>query len=417
MKPILVIGDSHVRAFAYDANFIPLFIGPAAFNNFLTDKSSNRVLSKILALFNGAKNTHLPLLIMLSGDVEHIRRKYDNLTPKVREELEESSERYAACVMSLSKRLDRDVYVGLTLPGADSLYTQFRQIHTDKFLVEVEECDSVKPIDFNEKIADSQGFLLDRYRADFVHISYHAIAPILSILNNKGLLIDQESELRSDFRWWTSVTIGTDYGPFKVWGDTHKDELILENCEKLVLKHAQRRSTTLSQNANTLREVYKTEIENKGMTVANSKQGQLILGTIKHFGQGQVNGFEYVEQNRSAAISLGQLFGLSLDEIVFPDPISLPKLNGVIVDFNWWKTKRDLQDALIKRIKVESENVSVIVILSFDVKSDIRLFKKELNFDTIKLNEPSVDDLRLLSFEKTKKSIINNLKWLTKSRK
>jgi len=417
LKPILVIGDSHVRAFAYNANFIPLFIGPAAFNNFLTDKNSDKVLSKILALIEKAVCIDMPILFLFSGDVEHVRRKNQNLNPEAQTELEESAVRYANCVKKISERIGQDVFVGLTLPGRDELYSLFREIHKSKLLSEISDIGSVKPIDFNANISDSSGVLLEEYRADFVHISYNAILPIQLLLAKAGILSDQKSRLGCEFRWWSSINLGTDEGPFKIWGDTDKDELIIDVSEKLVLKHAQRRSKVLSQNFAVIRETYKTEIERSGITIANLKQGQLVIGAIKHFGQGKVNGFEYSEQNRHFANLVGQLFGYRLDDLIFPNPISIPRVNGVVLDLNWWKTKRELQDGFIERIRANIEAVTVIIILSFDVRSDIRLFNKQLHFNTVKLNESSVDSLTLISFEKSNRSILAGLSFFRKYKK
>ena len=72
MKQIVVIGDSHIRAFAYNDSFIPLFIGPAAFNNFLTKENQAKVESKIGNLLDSSSGTGFTLMFLFSGDVEHI---------------------------------------------------------------------------------------------------------------------------------------------------------------------------------------------------------------------------------------------------------------------------------------------------------------------------------------------------------
>lgn len=45
-QPIYIVGDSHSRAFSYNRNFIPLFLGPGKKINFISDDNMQTVKSK-----------------------------------------------------------------------------------------------------------------------------------------------------------------------------------------------------------------------------------------------------------------------------------------------------------------------------------------------------------------------------------
>ncbi len=405
MKPIIVIGDSHVRAFAFNENFIPLFIGPAAFNNFLTKKNADKVASKVIALIEQSLSIDSTYLFLFSGDVEHVRRKSSEITAEIIVELEDSAIRYVEVLKSIAIRLNDKICVGLSLPGTNDLYNDIRMLYTNKFLSKLKGDSRIQVFDFNPDLIDQDGFLINYYKADFAHISYRCVGPILDKLVKGGLMKADQYNRRCDFEWWASFNIGTEEGPFKIWGDTSRDALIVDDNEKLVLKHFHRRTAIITENVLGIRDEYGQDIEQFGITVANFKQGQILIRFIKLFDKKSVNGFEIVARNRERAMVVASLFGLRLEGAIHQDLASLHRLNGVVVDFNWWMTKRENQDALISRLKDDVERLKVVIILSCDPRSDRLIFKKQLGLGQGGLKLDSVDGLTVLSFVNPRRNI------------
>ena len=50
---IIVFGDSHSRAFSYNPNFLPFFIGAGKQNNFINDENAKRVEDSLRTALKG----------------------------------------------------------------------------------------------------------------------------------------------------------------------------------------------------------------------------------------------------------------------------------------------------------------------------------------------------------------------------
>jgi hypothetical protein len=60
-KPIYILGDSHVRCFSFNKNFIPMFVGEGKKHNFINDHNYNNVLTKTLKILRTIPNNFIVL--------------------------------------------------------------------------------------------------------------------------------------------------------------------------------------------------------------------------------------------------------------------------------------------------------------------------------------------------------------------
>ena len=62
-KKIVMIGDSHVRSYAFNDNFLPIFVGQGKLHNFLTDDNANRFLKGFTRAFRVINPQKVVLII------------------------------------------------------------------------------------------------------------------------------------------------------------------------------------------------------------------------------------------------------------------------------------------------------------------------------------------------------------------
>ena len=237
---IYVIGDSHIRAFSFEEQFIPLFIGPAAFNNFLTKQNADKITLKILELFKNNLDEKFNILLLFSGDVEHVIRKSSGYSQVEIDHLNESAFRYIHCISTLKEKLpNATICISAVLPGRTELYSKY-QNHYISILIKYCTKKNIPFIDINSLITNDKKIIRYPYKADFAHISYKVANLYLNELFEKKILLLNEPLNVANYKWSHVYNIETSMGPFKIWGDVYKDQLIIREHEILSLDNLQR---------------------------------------------------------------------------------------------------------------------------------------------------------------------------------
>lgn len=370
---VIVIGDSHVRAFSFQKKYIPFFIGPAAFNNFLTAESAEKLKLKIQGLFKFSTEPYT-VMFLFSGDVEHTIRKRKSVNEEDVKEIRECAERYTAVVDSIRENLPNlNLKISAVLPGGNPDYyllqEEYNQVLSAYCLKQ-----GISFINVNEQITDSTGFLTYPYKADFAHISYYAVKFYTKELVKEGTLTEEEWSYHSDYRWNYVFDIETENGPFKIWGDIYKDQLIINDYQKLPLANLLKYSSDLHDFIRefTLK-INEVAAINK-IVVVNAGEGSAPFA-VKKVVSGQVIGFENDPFKLNNARILNSLLdstskvelqNLDLADLEFPE-------STVIIDLEQYTFKENVRKDLLLEI---NKTTKFLLLVSENTTSDFRLLKK-----------------------------------------
>ena len=198
---------------------------------------------------------------------------------------------------------------------------------------------------------------------------------------------------------WSSITIPTNSGPFKIWGDTYRDELIIEPYEKLVLKFLQKRSRNVNRAVNAALEVFQKQNKSGKVCVLNAKQGQIPFLLLKNFDPSRIKAIELSARNCEMIKSVSRLMGFNYESWLSTEIGEIDKGTSLLIDMNWWKTTRKIQNEVVTLIS-KCANLQVIAIVTHDMKSDQAIFARKLGFNWLSYQEPTFDGLTFMILEK-----------------
>ncbi|MEM7390945.1 MAG: SGNH/GDSL hydrolase family protein, partial [Verrucomicrobiota bacterium] len=114
--PIVIFGDSQIRTFSYSSRMLPFVIGPAAFNNYLSDALAESTRNKCLEIMSRiGRECHY--IFYFSGDPHHHYKQTYKMGDDV---LEKASERYVEVVREARDHADGKVMILSTAPGEEA---------------------------------------------------------------------------------------------------------------------------------------------------------------------------------------------------------------------------------------------------------------------------------------------------------
>ena len=370
-QKILVIGDSHVRAFSYNNHFIPLFIGPAAFNNFLTAETANHLKQKIAGLLSRVRDNHPKVLLLFSGDVEHTARKSAGYSGHEAQIIKESSSRYCEVFGELTEQFHGvEIIISATLPGSKTIYKQYQDLYNDHLRTFCQKA-NVKFLDVNDEISDEIGLLKYPYKADFAHISYRATRFFIQDLLTKKVLQPSPQSFVNDYQWEDVINIETHNGPYKIWGGIFRDELIIQDHEKLPLQNFQNRSKPTSDLLSEIIDFSSSYLDCHDFTFANCAEGFLVFEAFYKNRDLALNGFDLNAHRIANARCLGALAGTP--GIHFEIGFEEIELKKIVIDFHQSGFKEEIRKELLKTYLTQS---SYLFLLTQNYKSDERLLRK-----------------------------------------
>jgi hypothetical protein len=195
MRRIITLGDSHVRSFAKNENFFPLFIGSGKEMCFIDDKSYNHTLSTTKKVLSNFNKEDVFMLVFGEPDCRWFSGKgwhpwlSNSSVDLNREGLKSSIERFLKFITELSS----DGYKNLCIYNA----TPSKRKEQNKMILAwnnvvkdfCEDGDFLF-IDISSEVNSN----LENYLADEVHLNDKVSSLVLNILFNKNII----DEIKND---------------------------------------------------------------------------------------------------------------------------------------------------------------------------------------------------------------------------
>jgi len=224
---IFSIGDSHIRSLSYNNSILPIFLGPAAFNNFTNPKNSESTKEKISFILKKVPAAS-EIVIWLSGDVQ----LYHNYCSKKKnfnsahKELMEYASNYLETILELEEFEHNLIIVGSVCN------TGFYQKLTELYNNILEEGLIASNVTFVDplKLINLNGKVFADINLDNFHISADFCQYLLKYLSNENLAkpgIDFHQNY--EFKYLYDIK-ENDYN-YKIWGDCSYIDLKLNGNE------------------------------------------------------------------------------------------------------------------------------------------------------------------------------------------
>lgn len=234
---VVAIGDSQIRTLAYSKHVLSFFLGPAIFNNCLTEKRRTVLLER-LKCFAGRVGPENHILFYLSGDVvHHWKDSYKTLEEEKqgRAVLAEAAEVYVKAIAEIQKGRTGRAIIVRPAPNPEPSYTPVAEKHYQvlKELCQKYEVDLLDPWPG----LTENNVLKDEYVADFAHLSHRAQPHFLRPLLQEGLL-SSEGTGEEEHHFADHQTLGSENLDLKIWGDYDPNELILEESKAKWWRHS-----------------------------------------------------------------------------------------------------------------------------------------------------------------------------------
>ncbi|MDC0906597.1 hypothetical protein OAS81_04520 [Gammaproteobacteria bacterium] len=241
---IYVFSDSHARSFAFLRGVVPVFVGPAGFNNFNTDINSKTFNLKTLAVLEFLASNDVVLINFGSGlrhhdtDLEHFGTYANDVVKRFCDFINTITDSFSGLV----------VCTGPTPPGS-------REKYTDKVIVEAKLVERVGVmleaalervcyINFpSDAIAVDQGlrFLSNNQMFDSIHINQYLAQKIVNDLPSV-----QASFRNADQYLRYVSSIETPAGLVKIHGDITPSDLEVRKGSELFLPNLLKETALIS---------------------------------------------------------------------------------------------------------------------------------------------------------------------------
>ena len=224
---IFSIGDSHIRSLSYNSCILPIFLGPAAFNNFTNLKNSESTKEKISFILSKVPAAS-DIIIWLSGDVQlyHNHCSKKKIFNSAHKNLMEYADNYLETILELEKFEHNLIIIGSVCN------TGFYQKLTDNYNKILEEglIDSNTTFVDPLKLINSNGKKFADLNLDNFHISTDFCQYLLKYLSNENLAkTGIDMHLNYEFKYLYE-TNENNYN-FKIWGDCSYIDLKLNENE------------------------------------------------------------------------------------------------------------------------------------------------------------------------------------------
>jgi lysophospholipase L1-like esterase len=220
---LCVLGDSHVRAFARHAAFLPLFIGSGKQTCFITDAHAAATQARLRANLERLAG-HPVLLVLGEPDVRlHLENAHGTRDAGADSDLpqmEAAVSRYAAVLDAVCARHDGPVAVLSSAPTPRAEHNRLARVFNEK-LGAVCAARRVPFFDLWPDLMPSGAEVVDpRFSADHVHLNEHIVALLAPRLQTLGWW-PPGSGPAPNFEWSYLYRFPVGTAETRVWGDAN----------------------------------------------------------------------------------------------------------------------------------------------------------------------------------------------------
>jgi len=218
---IVVLGDSHVRAFARHTAFLPLFIGSGKEVCFLTDQHAVKARERILA--NLKRIDPRPVMLFL-GEPDtrlHLENKHGTrLDGAAADEkhVAQCAARYQAVITEVRRQWAAPLLIISPSPGQHPEQNALTQVYAG-LMKEFCAREGIAFIDIWPHVYNPATGAVDAvHSADHIHLNDGLTRFVVPELQRRGLL-RADVEPQSDFSWSYLYRFPVEGGETRIWGD------------------------------------------------------------------------------------------------------------------------------------------------------------------------------------------------------
>ncbi len=204
---IFVIGDSHTRAFSFNINFLPLFLGAGKEHNFISEENKNRVQAKVediidkfkpkfVLFYLGEPDTRFYLgqgWYPWEGDESEYRTDVSN-------EIQESATRYIALLDHLSTKFIKTSFFFLNVtPTSIQKQNQITN-KLNSYLKQFSAGKNFYMLSFNDLLYEQPDIIDKKYLGDPIHLN-NLIQPIVEKLLMDMNILKKSQSSDQELHW------------------------------------------------------------------------------------------------------------------------------------------------------------------------------------------------------------------------
>lgn len=194
---IWVIGDSHTRAFSFNENFIPFYIGGGKEHCFLSDERLSDLISKVLHIVKEVAAQDSIILLLGEPDTRFYlgsgwkpwKKKYRYPSIRGRSKIKKSFKRYCQLINEVKNKTNAGLLILNITPSnrkdQNKLVNYFNKL-LSKYCSKEKD---VAFIDINTAIYNPKtNTVREEYYGDHVHLSMKLQIPVEKWLIDKGII-------------------------------------------------------------------------------------------------------------------------------------------------------------------------------------------------------------------------------------
>lgn len=197
-EPIYVIGDSHTRAFSYNPNFLPLFIGAGKEHCFINDKTYKNIKKKSYNIVKQLDNAKV-MFTLGEPDTRYYLGKgwypWDNKVEFTVKDfkplIDKSLSRYKKLLLFLKKNTN-NAYIIFNIPPSireeQNEIVEYFNTGLESFCKQ----NGFLFISVNDKLYSNESIVSEKYYGDTVHLNKNVQPLVEDILIKEELLVSSK---------------------------------------------------------------------------------------------------------------------------------------------------------------------------------------------------------------------------------
>ncbi|MGJ8645385.1 MAG: hypothetical protein ACSHXJ_00735 [Marinomonas colpomeniae] len=371
-----IIGDSAVRAFAYNNHFIPIMISAGAFNCHLTVDSSKGVCERYKAFFEEYSLDGESVYFFTNGDtIHHVRDTFDTLVND-NIPLYEAALRYVDMILMLIQEFPINAIILSSIPLEGDL-GMASALAYNECLKKLAKKNNIKYVDIwgiVTRKTNGKVEIKPEYRADDVgHLNHRFIYDFLISIGEA-----EESQHYWDVEYeryynYEMPIAGLTGQKAKIWGDCHKDNLILDEKMTYQFNLFHQRTNEHEALLKMLNPIFTNILSYESVTIDGCKDGYVAFSLSRMRIFKNINAQDSNQNFIHQANALKKVFKF-LEIDFFNKSDEEMKINDVVFSLT--------SNLLSKKSKVKylrdliKKDVEVLIYYSTDVYNDCKILRK-----------------------------------------